>query len=112
MERAPFINQGSMMMGVPGLTAELVPVPPEAESELVEQAASKELASTICAKRQLMDIIFPMQTLYITHPSCRLHDMGSWHPESPDRLDALVWALTDLVVEPSEKFRKPQMRPL
>ena len=30
-----------------------------------------------------------MQTLYITHPSCRLHDMGSWHPESPDRLDAI-----------------------
>lgn len=30
-----------------------------------------------------------MQTLYITHPSCRLHDMGDWHPESPDRLDAI-----------------------
>ncbi len=30
-----------------------------------------------------------MQTLYITHPACRLHDMGNWHPESPDRLDAI-----------------------
>lgn len=30
-----------------------------------------------------------MQTLYITHPSCRLHDMGSWHPECPERLDAI-----------------------
>lgn len=30
-----------------------------------------------------------MQTLYITHPACRLHDMGEWHPESPDRLDAI-----------------------
>jgi len=30
-----------------------------------------------------------METLYITHPSCRLHDMGDWHPESPDRLDAI-----------------------
>lgn len=30
-----------------------------------------------------------MQTLYITHPACRLHDMGDWHPESPDRLDAI-----------------------
>jgi acetoin utilization deacetylase AcuC-like enzyme len=30
-----------------------------------------------------------MQTLYITHPSCRLHEMGRWHPESPDRLDAI-----------------------
>ena len=43
----------------------------------------------ICTKRQLMDIIFLMETLYITHPSCRLHDMGDWHPESPDRLDAI-----------------------
>ena len=30
-----------------------------------------------------------METLYITHPSCRLHEMGSWHPECPDRLDAI-----------------------
>ncbi|MFC3338675.1 histone deacetylase family protein [Paracandidimonas soli] len=30
-----------------------------------------------------------METLYITHPECRLHDMGSWHPESPQRLDAI-----------------------
>jgi len=30
-----------------------------------------------------------MQTLYITHPECRLHEMGDWHPESPFRLDAI-----------------------
>ncbi|MEB2401561.1 MAG: histone deacetylase family protein [Alcaligenaceae bacterium] len=30
-----------------------------------------------------------METLYITHPECRLHEMGSWHPECPERLDAL-----------------------
>ncbi|MDS1141954.1 histone deacetylase family protein [Pusillimonas sp. SM2304] len=30
-----------------------------------------------------------METLYITHPACRLHEMGSWHPECPDRLDAI-----------------------
>lgn len=30
-----------------------------------------------------------METLYLTHPSCRLHEMGSWHPESPERLDAI-----------------------
>lgn len=30
-----------------------------------------------------------METLYITHPSCRLHEMGTWHPECPDRLDAI-----------------------
>lgn len=30
-----------------------------------------------------------METLYITHPACRLHEMGNWHPESPQRLDAI-----------------------
>ncbi|HRL20984.1 MAG TPA: histone deacetylase family protein [Alcaligenes sp.] len=30
-----------------------------------------------------------METLYITHPSCHLHEMGRWHPESPERLDAI-----------------------
>jgi acetoin utilization deacetylase AcuC-like enzyme len=30
-----------------------------------------------------------METLYITHPACRLHEMGKWHPESPERLDAI-----------------------
>lgn len=30
-----------------------------------------------------------METLYITHPACRLHDMGKWHPECPSRLDAI-----------------------
>jgi len=26
---------------------------------------------------------------YITHPTCRLHDMGPYHPECPQRLDAI-----------------------
>src|SRR5690242_17978520 len=30
-----------------------------------------------------------MQTAYITHPQCQLHDMGSHHPECPDRLRAI-----------------------
>lgn len=30
-----------------------------------------------------------METLYITHPACHLHEMGVWHPESPHRLDAI-----------------------
>ena len=30
-----------------------------------------------------------METLYITSPECREHEMGSWHPESPERLDAI-----------------------
>ncbi|MGO3711342.1 histone deacetylase family protein [Alcaligenes aquatilis] len=30
-----------------------------------------------------------METLYFIHPSCHLHEMGRWHPESPQRLDAI-----------------------
>jgi len=30
-----------------------------------------------------------MQTAYITHPDCRLHDMGEGHPECPARLAAI-----------------------
>jgi phage terminase large subunit-like protein len=29
---------------------------------------------------------------------------------SPDRVDALVWALTDLIVEPGAKWRRPSVR--
>jgi phage terminase large subunit-like protein len=31
---------------------------------------------------------------------------------SPDRLDALVWALTDLMIDPAKGFRAPQVRSL
>jgi acetoin utilization deacetylase AcuC-like enzyme len=31
----------------------------------------------------------PVRTAYITHPTCRQHDMGSHHPECPQRLDAI-----------------------
>src|SRR5690554_2860475 len=30
-----------------------------------------------------------METLYITSPAGRRHEMGSWHPECPERLDAI-----------------------
>jgi len=30
-----------------------------------------------------------MQTAFITHPDCKLHQMQSWHPESPTRLAAI-----------------------
>ena len=31
----------------------------------------------------------PVPTAYITHPSCRQHDMGPYHPECPERLAAI-----------------------
>lgn len=30
-----------------------------------------------------------METLYITHPACKMHEMGQGHPECPERLDAI-----------------------
>ena len=43
---------------------------------------------------------------------CQMTVTGYQGKGSPDRLDALVWALTELIVEPSEKFRRPQVRSL
>lgn len=37
---------------------------------------------------------------------------GYQGPGSPDRVDALVWALTELVILPSQKWRMPRMRGL
>ncbi|MEO8600512.1 MAG: histone deacetylase family protein, partial [bacterium] len=30
-----------------------------------------------------------MTTAFYTHPDCMLHEMGNWHPESPERLQAI-----------------------
>ena len=31
---------------------------------------------------------------------------------SPDRVDALVWAITDLMIDPAAAYRRPQIRGL
>jgi phage terminase large subunit-like protein len=31
---------------------------------------------------------------------------------SPDRVDALVWALTELMIDPAAHWRRPRMRTL
>ena len=36
-----------------------------------------------------------MTTAYLTHPACRLHDMGAGHPECPERLAAIEAALRE-----------------
>ena len=43
---------------------------------------------------------------------CQMTNGGYRGKGSPDRVDALVWGLTDLVVEPAEKYRRPQVRGL
>ena len=37
---------------------------------------------------------------------------GYQGPGSPDRLDALVWALFDLMIDPAEEYRAPRVRGL
>src|SRR5690606_41889977 len=51
------------------------------------QPTSSRLKKATCNIRAGLNIIILMQTLYITHPACHLHEMGSWHPECPGRLD-------------------------
>ncbi|MFT4151349.1 MAG: terminase family protein [Paracoccaceae bacterium] len=43
---------------------------------------------------------------------CRMTAQGFQGKGSPDRADALVWALTELVVEPAGRFRDPRVRGL
>ncbi|MCB2129016.1 MAG: DNA-packaging protein [Rhodobacteraceae bacterium] len=43
---------------------------------------------------------------------CRMTARGYEGKGSPDRVDALVWALSELIVEPAAKWRKPQVRSL
>lgn len=47
-----------------------------------------------------------MSTAIFSHPDCLKHDMGDWHPESPDRLqaieDQLILARLDGLVERRE----------
>jgi phage terminase large subunit-like protein len=41
---------------------------------------------------------------------CAMTNRGYEGRGSPDRVDALVWALTDLIVEPGAKWRRPSVR--
>ncbi|MFT6104130.1 MAG: phage terminase large subunit-like protein [Paracoccaceae bacterium] len=41
---------------------------------------------------------------------CRMTGRGYQGQGSPDRVDALVWALFDLIIEPSGSYRRPQVR--
>lgn len=46
----------------------------------------------------------------LEHQMCQMTAQGYLGKGSPDRVDALVWALTDLIVEPSESWRAPRVR--
>ncbi|SOC07652.1 phage terminase large subunit-like protein [Rhodobacter maris] len=43
---------------------------------------------------------------------CRMTVAGYRGPGSPDRLDALVWAMTELMIAPAAQWRRPQVRGL
>jgi phage terminase large subunit-like protein len=43
---------------------------------------------------------------------CKMTAQGYLGKGSPDRVDALVWALTELLVEPARNWRAPQVRTL
>jgi len=41
---------------------------------------------------------------------CAMTNRGYEGRGSPDRVDALVWGLTELIVEPGAKWRRPGVR--
>ena len=43
---------------------------------------------------------------------CRMTPQGYAGSGSPDRMDAMVWALFALMIEPAGRWRKPGMRQL
>jgi phage terminase large subunit-like protein len=43
---------------------------------------------------------------------CRMTVQGYSGRGSPDRVDALVWAMTELMIEPAARWRRPQVRAL
>lgn len=43
---------------------------------------------------------------------CRMTTRGFEGDGSPDRVDALVWAVHDLLIEPAANMRRPQVRTL
>ncbi|MFC3058334.1 DNA-packaging protein [Paenirhodobacter populi] len=43
---------------------------------------------------------------------CRMTTRGFEGRGSPDRVDALVWAVTELIIEPAAHWRRPQVRVL
>jgi phage terminase large subunit-like protein len=43
---------------------------------------------------------------------CQMTAQGYGGTGSPDRVDALVWALTDLFLEPAKRWRAPHIRTL
>jgi acetoin utilization deacetylase AcuC-like enzyme len=54
-------------------------------------------ARTVLAHSHRAD---PLSTAYITHPACGLHEMGPYHPECPERLDAIGDRLIAAGLEP------------
>jgi phage terminase large subunit-like protein len=41
---------------------------------------------------------------------CRMTTEGYRGKGSPDRVDALVWALTELIVGPASRYKDPRLR--
>ncbi|MFZ9632228.1 MAG: histone deacetylase family protein [Alphaproteobacteria bacterium] len=49
-----------------------------------------------------------MTTLLLTHPACLDHDPGAWHPERPQRLEAVLAALSAPAFRALERREAPR----
>ena len=50
--------------------------------------------------------------LFATHPSFHLHDTGPWHPERPQRLDAVLDGIEESGVRDAVRMVEPSAAPL
>lgn len=88
-------------------------VDPLVQLKLVHAAAGKSARAMPVAALYEQGRVRHLKGLAALEAQMCLMTAEGWQGAgSPDRLDALVWALTDLLVEPARRFRAPQVRGL
>lgn len=104
------VNQGGDLVG-----QVLRQVDPLAPYRPVRAARGKALRAEPVAALYEQGRVKHLQTAdlgALEDQMCRMAVQGYQGRGSPDRLDALVWALTALMIEPAASLRRPQMRSL
>jgi len=92
-------------------------------AEVIRQVDPMVPVRTVHARRGKVARAEPVAALYeqgrvhhlrglgaLEDQMCAMTAQGFEGRGSPDRVDALVWALSDLMIEPAAKWRRPQVR--
>ena len=77
------------------------------------KSARAEPLAALYEQGRVRHVIGPRANLgRLEDQMCQMTARGFDGKGSPDRVDALVWALTDLFLEPAKRWRTPQVRSL